>query len=618
MKLLIYHERKWKKDIEEIILNHDPSELIILVSEHRVYKNLITKYPKYIIKYYFVDEKRENNEDEICDVNEFIDKIQDMINSEAEANLKLVKSYSNSIYDTFYIYVMDTIKIVDKIFRRYEIEELILMYGNLKVDYFSLTFSEGERIARFFYKRSWMLNYYIYHIYKERIKINWLNEDSKFKLNILKKIKVNLIISGKAIILIIRKLMLYFKKNTNILEKNISRLCYLLIVRTPLQVEPLIPIYDELKKNKNIKPLFITMENYLKPGVNEKLFSNNIDHINLFNFISIGNIIKVYYKVLKIRKQLIESIKSDQIIKCGEFTISIDIKNCLNELSIYWIDNYLRHLALDIIDDKLDSNIVALTNTEIENHNGAYDYYWTRKKNVPLYTIQWVTYLTSLKPKMAWSDTVYMMNYKDYEKVIKKSNNKLFKYIGPVAYDTVFDNSNAKPNIKTISIFTQPDEYKLDYIEIIDDLVDITMSTEIDLVIKLHPREYSERQFRKRYEKLKNVTVIKSSITSQELIKKSDLAITITSGIIIQSLIIGTPCISINYDNKRPSNREYLLSNAIQVVSSREELVDIVLNFKEFYDSFKKNRLMYIRNELKSYEGKAAKEFITKVLEDNT
>lgn len=611
MKLLIYHDNNWEKDIKKYIQENDKN-LMVLVSEHDVYKNISVIFPELRLYYYFIDIKRTNNEDEIFNLNKFIDTIETQISS-SSSWVGQISSYSNIIYENFYIYLADTFSMIEKLMASADIEKIILVSGNPKVEYFSLILSEGERISRLLYKRSWMLNYYIYNVYKNDFVIDWINKDSYYKLKAYKKLKINSIICGKFLALLLRKLIKSFKKKKSpfpIFEKN---KILLLMVRTPLQVEPLLPIYKKVKSLKNtFTPVFISMGSYLKPKVNKKLSDLKVEHEDLYDFISLQKLIQCFYNVFTNRKIMKRTIMDSQAMKYGDVTVYHNIETLIDEFSIFWIDKYLRHLAFDNLATSLDTEIIALINTEIENHNGSYDYYWTREKKIPLYTIQWVTYLTSLKPKMCWADRVYMMEYKDYENITDKSN---FEYVGPIAYDSDFNTTKGTSTIRIISIFTQPDEYKADYFRIIDDVVNIVKGSNIRVIIKLHPREYSKKQFLNRYKNHNNIEIEKSGITSQSLIQQSDLSITITSGVIIQSLIIGTPCISINYDNKRPHNRAYLSNKAITIITEKEELEQIIKNFDDFYYSFRKRRLNYMKNDLKNYDGNSAEKFLNDILE---
>lgn len=598
MELIIFHEESENKRLRKLLLSCDKSKTLVLVSYQSILKTLKIRYPDITIISYNIDEMPSDKERVIA-AKKFVNNLESELNNE----FQLIFPYSNIIYSNFYIYVANTLDTIEKLLVEYNIEKITLMNGNPKMDYSSISLAERERVFRIFYKRAWMLNYFVGQKYSDEINVNWKYKDSYLKLKILKLIKNKSMLNIKLILNLLKRI----KKKKHLKRKDFGSVVFFM-ARTPLQVDPLINIYKELKKEKDVEPVFLVSESYFQKNV-----TNKIDNLGEFNYldisteISIKDIIREYYYICNILRNIRKlNIPS---IEFGKSNLKIS-NTVVSELSTYWIDYLLKMKALNNINEHTE--IKAIINTEIVNHNGAYDSQWGENNNIIVQTIQWVPMFNVLKPIMGWANKIYMMDYKDFLLASKLTTNDNFKYVGPVGYDSVYDKSKASKLLKKIVVFTQPDDYRQDYLILISDLVDIirTLGINVNILVKLHPRERERELFEKSFENVEFLEIVRENITSQELIINSDLTISITSGTIVQSVIIGTPTLAVDYELKRNTGRVYMEHEIFRKIINKNELENIFIDYQKFHTEYFDNREKYIHEVLRDYNGNAALEVV--------
>jgi hypothetical protein len=258
-------------------------------------------------------------------------------------------------------------------------------------------------------------------------------------------------------------------------------------------------------------------------------------------------------------------------------------------------------------DDSHD--ICCLINNETHSYHSAFQAEWIKKKNGISYGVQHVTIANKLKPRISRVNKMFMMSQNIANQLSKIKPNETFLFFGPLSYDYYFNKSQHGKVFHEISIFTQPDDFKKDYLEIIEDVINIINKHDLDfqLNIKLHPRERDAAIFEKFSERYSNLSIITNELSSNELVLKSDLIISINSGVIMQSIIIGTPIISVNYDLKHSVDVDFIKHSVTKKAKSKEELESYLLDLEKLNDEYKKNRELFFEENLNNYNGAASK-----------
>jgi hypothetical protein len=75
----------------------------------------------------------------------------------------------------------------------------------------------------------------------------------------------------------------------------------------------------------------------------------------------------------------------------------------------------------------------------------------------------------------------------------------------------------------------------------------------------------------------------------------------------MQSIIIGTPIISVNYDLKHSVDVDFIKHSVTKKAKSKEELESYLLDLEKLNDEYKKNRELFFEENLNNYNGAASK-----------
>lgn len=512
--------------------------------------------------------------------------------------------------------VFNLIEKLEEVKEKHHITELCLYEGNPKVQFAPMALSEGERAFRFMYKRAWFLNYFVYKAFSEDIRIEWNYITPRIYLMFIRNIRSIIILIGK-LFKIIMKIYLSRKNTVDKKYENTQNPIILLVVRNPIQVEPLLPIYNEIDKNKDFTPLFIAIENYSNNNLIDTLERQKVSFIDSFQSLTFVSIAKCIYEIKKINT--LSAMHKISKVSFATKCVDIDLNDIIVNLRPFIFDILLFDNIFNRFVSK-GNDVQCLINNETHSYHPAIQTEWIRKRKGFSFGIQHVTIAYRFKPRISRVDTMFMMSKEIMCKLSEIKPDEKFVFLGPVSYDNFFNTTSHLNQFNTISIFTQPDDYKREYLQIIEDIIEIVNLNALDfsINIKLHPRERDYDSFNSIIKKYANIKIINYELSSNELIKMSDLVLSIHSGILMQSIIIGTPGISINYSNKHNINVDFINHNVTKKVFSKRELESCLLNLDLIDNEYKMNRENFINNILSNYDGKAAEKvfaFIKKKLE---
>lgn len=593
-------------------LNAIDKETLIILTDKIIFNNLKEKKPDYSFIYVDIfSEKFSFNALELTE--KFAKEINNQSKDFYLKNYNLFDMTINSFYGNFIKMVTNLVLSLREIIDAYNITDLILYEGSPKVQFSGVTLSEGERSFRFIYKRSWYLNYFVYNAFSEEIVIRWKSKTPYLYLSILNHIKPDIILLGKLALLLKRKIM--FNKNTEYKNKSgkdysISNKPLIVIpVRNPIQVVPLVSIYNEILNNNKEKPIYLTLENYSNNKLQSLLQDKALEFFDLYSLLTFKKIIDYYFRVKQYSRS--KTTKKKYVIDIERNNIKVKLEPLIRELTIYWFDVVLYEDLLKNFEEKVNgkTSIKNIINNETHGHYAAFEGEWAKQKGITSIGIQHVAIPDTIKPRISWVDNMFMMSKEIFEKLSILKQDERFSYVGPIAYDLYFNTSNFRLS-DTITIFTQPDDYKCEYVQIIKDVIHIIERNDLryKVIVKLHPREKDIKTFVNLKNLYKDIEILTNQIDSLDLIKASRFVISIFSGTLMQSIIIGTPGISINYANKYEINMDFINDEITKKVYSKNELEYIMLNEDKFIAEYLKNRSKYLSDNLEGYSGNASKE----------
>lgn len=501
--------------------------------------------------------------------------------------------------------ILNCLNSMERIIKEYSITNLQLYCGNPKIQFMPLTLSEGERAFRFLYKRAWFLNWFVNEAFKDKLTIEWKNRTPATFLRFICTFRPLVIVAGKIVSMFKRAI-----KKSNNMELDKSELdrdkpIAVLLVRNPIQVDPLTPIYQEIQDQNEFVPMFVTFENYSNNRLSNVVKDKKLRQFDLYKNLTYKTFIGLVKDIINFRKQN----KNEVIISIENNGSMIPFysNELFRNLLPFTIDIFLLVRLLDGF--AKNRRVGYLINNETHSYHSATQAEWSRKNGCLAFGIQHVSIANKLLPKISRVDTMFVMEkgIKDQLSLLKPDEN--FVYLGPLGYDQHFNTSTHKDKFKNISIFTQPDDFKKEYFQIIEDVMSILNDMNIDaqVNIKLHPRERDLDAFLKYEKKYSTVKIVSSEFSSNELIKNSDLVISIHSAVIMQAIISGTPTISMNYDKKHKINLNFINHDVTQKVTSKQELKTCLLNLDTLNKEYYINRKLFFHVFLEDYDGNAAK-----------
>lgn len=113
------------------------------------------------------------------------------------------------------------------------------------------------------------------------------------------------------------------------------------------------------------------------------------------------------------------------------------------------------------------------------------------------------------------------------------------------------------------------------FIECLYGIRNISVSTSPEIIVKTHPSEDSSfyRELIASHEFPGTLSIEESNL--HEHILNADLLLTINSNVALEAMLLGTPCIIINYFEPFEANYPFTQDNSVPVARDRQELVEI-------------------------------------------
>lgn len=267
-------------------------------------------------------------------------------------------------------------------------------------------------------------------------------------------------------------------------------------------------------------------------------------------------------------------------------------KNLLSNVTVYYDDNYDFHSG-DLVVTGLSG---IHSNYEIEVINKAKEKnvkniisLLDRAINVDERFIIKEGNLTDYLPRkiLVPSSKKNLSAYDEINNILESYENPYWKYIYEKCY-------KSPPNITDIIV----EEYKHKYIvffteyikeqycdtlgyneyTVMKDFVEVFKNINIPIFIKLHPSE-DEKKYDQYVPNNGNITIIKNSISTQELLYYSKVVFGFMSSVFYEAILIDRRCYSLQLNYKKDLF-ELTLEGKVQRVSSKLELEKIRNNIK--------------------------------------
>lgn len=615
MKALLLLEDKLNGSWKNIIKNNSDCGYII-VTDANVSKLLNEAYPDRQIIH--IDIFSNMLSDQKIKISEMIvNMLKDCCRGQSQEEDDLIYPFINMIHYSGVNIIFNIVYGIESVIKDNSIDNLVLVGGNRAVEYIALSLAEKERPFRLLYKRNWFLNYYIYNAFNSKISIDWINEESYAKLRFFKNIRSVSVVYGKMFVTIINTLKLKLTPLSNqsqrIKDNHDKADKYaLLFVRSPLQIEPLVPIYEELKKRGDILPLYVSFGNYSSRMLDLELSKRHLEYFPLKNLLNLRSLFKTAQKVIK--SHINHRHQGAFIdVQFGDNQIQFEALSILDEISMYWFDIILRKTLLDkFVESNIEKHkIKFVMNAETHNQSAAADALWANGNQLPIYGVQYLTF-EEMIPRISWVDTMFVIDKIINDRLNTMKENERFMYLGPVAFDKYYNTKRKSNRLASIGVFTQPDDFTSDFIAITSDIIDIRnkFALDFDIVVKLHPREKRISSFKSRFDSIPKVEIVSNEISSNDLLKAVDLAVSIRSGTMLQSIIIGTPVLCVNYNRKYKEDFDFLIDRVTYKAHSYTELEQYIQNYDKYNESFYKDREDYISRYIGDYQGNAASKII--------
>lgn len=598
MEAHIFHDNIVTKKCLKYLSNIDNNSIIIATNLdfYRRVEDLN------LAKVIFVDPFEDSNSTESEKIVKQIIKLVDHEMSLFFKSVYTNKVLINKVYNNISM-VINTVLKIQNIVKKYNIKTLVLYGGSDEEQLLGMNLAEGERPFRYLYKREWFLNNFIHNAFGDTLKIVWINKSNKMLLRFIKVNKVKSILLLKKYFLIKKVLQ---SKNSDRNGENIAKDAAIFVVRNPIQVNALLPFYNKVKNESELKATFLTFENYSNNSLQKVIKDKKIESFDIFNFLKASDINQIYKELNLFIKRKKNSEKTTFHFDIN--IIKIDIHSLINDLSIYWFDILVFKLGIDNFLFKSNINPKIIINNETHGYHAAIQYYWSNSMNVPNIGLQHVVISDKYLPRISWNDIMFLMSNKIKSRLTDIKPLETFEYLGPIAYDNYFNTTKHRGEFNKITVFTQPDDFKQEYFKIIEDLIRIKQEYNLNfkIEVKLHPREKDAKSYHKIVKKYSGIEVIGKEKDSNYLIQHSDVVISINSGVLMQAIIIGTPSISVNYDNKFTTKLDFIENDVTKKVYSFEMLKSIILNLEVLGVDYQKARRDYMKYELNDYNGNAA------------
>jgi len=147
-----------------------------------------------------------------------------------------------------------------------------------------------------------------------------------------------------------------------------------------------------------------------------------------------------------------------------------------------------------------------------------------------------------------------------------------------------------------ITIATQPMNNKHEFVRGIINAAEQS-DTDIKIEIKIHPSEEVKEYKKYEDEEGEKITVVDDKLF--ERISRTDLVLTKNSNVGLEAMIVGTPCVAVNWWEKSPTYFSYTLFGPVPVCERKTDIHDLFDNLDESYlEALETKQKSFVRNNI--------------------
>lgn len=583
-------------------LKRNKKDNLLIVSEYCLYHAL--QQEKYRVVYinvqdteYYVDKEKITKD--------IVDSIY-LQNPQIKENSHPM-AIINTIFECEVGIVVNVVKQIEKIVEKYKLDELVLRGGNRKVFFSGINLGEAEQAFHMMYRREWFVNPYIWRYFSKRLKIAW-KEDKSIPIQFTRGLRRELIMFGKVGIKIhkaVRGFGWKQKKKLKLEKWN----CWIMI-RTPVQIDTLLPIYRKMLESKKISPVIMAYENYTMHGLREKLEDMQERYVDMYRYLYVRDIVEGFFA----SKAFVKTIKgayTDAVLSvyhCG------NLRLLMKECEHYYFDIWLLERILDRIKRAGKSKVKMILNNETSAWPAATQALWAKRNAVFSAAVEQGR--LELRPRTSWNDIYFMSSKSLTDSLQDAKPEERYVLAGPCGYDFLYNTADKSEGLNNVIFMTAPDAYTEQSLIVIEDIINIVSKEKlkVNLTIKLHPREKGMKRFKK-YEKFQWIKVLRDECQSIDIIPHCDLVISFISSTLLQSIIIGVPIVSIHYDKITRDGIAYLDQKICSNVANKKELKDVFLHYGNIRKRYLKNRVTFIKEQFGDYNGDGSSKIVNDIEE---
>lgn len=434
------------------------------------------------------------------------------------------KPTRNTIYSKLLMAIYSFLDTVEVVIQEYGIQKIILYDGCVR-PFVTTINAEGEG-ERKDYLTNWLVNAIIYERYKDSCKVEWCHRRSVMRFSIKNYLRWTKGI-GFTILSSLIKSIINRGNSNEIINANIIS-----IVDLPLQAYWLSNLLEET--NRDI--VFLTLGKECFKDLNNKGY-----HVSLVPDLSFIEILKL------VSYSLFKSVSLSPTLFGKQFD-----KLLIREIRLQSLIYQIRYKRLcGFIDNSLDNcydNILVTNNTwgidVISAHEVA------KRSSIKHFNFQYVGLGGILYPQLDLADYYYLYDRQTYD-LYKKYNSTFHLYL-PLVPKSIKEKNDRENRPLTLTIFMQPDSFVFDYFDYIESIIqdERIQQSGWKIIIKPHYRQNQMDKLISMVSGIPFVHIADPKESCADLLHNTDIAVSILSAVIFESLTNRVMCLVYNPKGK--------------------------------------------------------------------
>lgn len=471
----------------------------------------------------------------------------------------------NTAYVKFFLPIEVVLMNIKKVLNEEDVSEIVLYEGS-EEPCFRSEGAEGEG-ERGNYKTNYLVNAFVKKQYEEKLKINWVGKQSKWATRIScywHNTRSNCRLMLARIIKRIRE------KNT-IIDKSLTDVQAVSIINLLLQKKHLDTIYE----TSNISHIYLSYNRSL------------VDNMSVFPVLELplkhllGNVEETFSKSVGAQSLTYKGVKTKTLVR--------ELRYCLLKYAIYYQRLSYTMAQLRVVPLKLMVSNTTVGDDMVSIHNVA-KAFGMRHVN-----LQYVSMSRVLYPNLELADEYYLYAKRTYE--LYKRYSDIYHYYLPI--QNVKHQKDVEGKIR-LTVFTQPDSYGIDYVEYLDVICpEITNNgMGVEVLIRPHYRQDNIKDFEQICSRFNFVSMAKPGDSIPQILKKTDIAMSINSSVIFEAMMSGIPSIVYNPSDKYHVsiyNNDVCYPEVNFVIEDAIRTLEILENYSKYSNDFQNRLALFIK-----------------------